>query len=105
MKKLSVAIVAISVMFGGAATAADMAVKARPAPPPVFSWTGFYVGGFVGGAWGASDSRVTDPCGPAATVVCGAVGTYNGVAPVGFDLGSSVIGGGTVGYNWQSNSF
>src|SRR5579871_4197697 len=33
--------------------AADMAVKAPPAPPPMplFSWTGFYVGANIGGAW------------------------------------------------------
>lgn len=36
----------------GAASAADMAVKARPLPPqPVFSWTGCYVGGHAGGLW------------------------------------------------------
>jgi outer membrane immunogenic protein len=43
---LSVAI-AVGTMFGaGAASAADLAVKARPyaAPAPVFSWTGCYVG-------------------------------------------------------------
>jgi outer membrane immunogenic protein len=36
-----------------AAHSADVAVKAPPPPPvPVFSWTGFYIGGNIGGAWG-----------------------------------------------------
>jgi len=45
------------------ASAADMAVKAPPAPAPttpVFSWTGFYVGGQIGGAWG-HDNGIIDP--------------------------------------------
>jgi len=39
---------AISTMLGvGAASAADLPMRAMPytAPAPVFSWTGFYVGG------------------------------------------------------------
>jgi outer membrane immunogenic protein len=45
--KLISAAVAVSAMLGiGAASAADMAVRAMPyaAPAPVFSWTGCYVG-------------------------------------------------------------
>ena len=59
MKKLfltSVAVVALNA--GGSALAADMPVKARPAPPPaVYSWTGCYGGGFVGYGWGKSQHR------------------------------------------------
>ena len=34
--------------------AADMAVKARPMAPPVmvYNWTGCYIGGNIGGAFG-----------------------------------------------------
>ena len=32
-----------------AAHSADLAVKAPP--PPVFSWTGFYIGANIGGGW------------------------------------------------------
>ena len=44
----------ISLGTAGVASAADMAVKARPLPPPVavFSWTGCYIGGNVGWAQG-----------------------------------------------------
>src|SRR5262249_14738728 len=77
------------------AAAADMPVKAPPAPVsiPVYSWTGFYVGGHIGGAWTGKDDSF-------ANAFCG--GTP--VIPINlpFDTGdSSVIGGGQIGYNWQ----
>jgi hypothetical protein len=51
MKKLFAAIVAVSAFVGAPALAADMLLKApAAAPPPAFSWTGFYLGGFAGGA-------------------------------------------------------
>ncbi len=68
----------------------------RPAPvytppPPVRNWTGFYVGGFVGGAFPSQDVTVTD---------------LNGFNLLGhtwdYRLDNSVTGGGTLGYNWQS---
>lgn len=108
MKRIAIAVAALSFLFGGAASAADLAARPytkAPAPAPVFTWTGFYIGGFLGGAWADSQSVASDPCGPAGAVVCGAVGNYNGVAPVPFDLSSSVIAGATAGYNWQVNSF
>jgi outer membrane immunogenic protein len=54
MKKLAIAVTLLAV--GAAdAVAADLPVKARVAPPPVFSWTGCYVGGSAG--WIGSDGR------------------------------------------------
>jgi outer membrane immunogenic protein len=49
MKKYAIALAAVAA-FGGQAMAADMAMKARPAPPPVpvANWTGCYVAGSVG---------------------------------------------------------
>jgi outer membrane immunogenic protein len=42
--------------------AADMRVKApvrkAPAAPPVYDWSGLYVGAHIGGAW--SDTTLTD---------------------------------------------
>ena len=39
-----------------AAHSADLAVKAPPPPPvPVFSWTGFYIGANIGGAWASNN--------------------------------------------------
>jgi outer membrane immunogenic protein len=80
------------------AMAADMLVKAAP-PAPVLSWTGFYVGGNVGYAWGDT----TDPA--ISFVDPGGIG----FAPY-FNAGGNVfqaldqggfVGGGEVGYDWQ----
>jgi outer membrane immunogenic protein len=75
-----------------AVTAADLPVKAPPKPPPApipmpapFSWSGFYIGGNIGGEW--SQRHVTD--------------TLLGVT---FDTGqnnASFIGGGQAGANYQ----
>jgi outer membrane immunogenic protein len=109
MKKIALAAAAASLMFAGAgaASAADMAPRYAKAPPPIvapiFSWTGFYIGGFVGGATGDRDATSTVPC------IAGGAVCY-GIAPAAavvnsYSLDSSFIGGGTVGYNWQAGSF
>jgi outer membrane immunogenic protein len=73
-----------------AARAADLAVKAPPAPPPapIFSWTGFYIGANVGGAW--SNNRWTDT-----------------VFVTNFNNGNNgvFIGGGQIGGNYQIGQF
>ena len=63
MRKLLLGSVALFALSAGSpAVAADMPVKARPAPPPaVYSWTGCYGGGFVGYGWGNSQHRSLDP--------------------------------------------
>jgi outer membrane immunogenic protein len=65
MKKLVLALAATAALTGQA-VAADMAVKARPAPPPVpvANWTGCYIAGSVGyGLFDneSSGSRFRDP--------------------------------------------
>ena len=73
------------------AIAADLPMKAPPAPPPVlFSWTGFYIGANIGGKWADISHEVT---GPATTF------TFNR------DTTSSFIGGGQIGYNWQTGAW
>jgi outer membrane immunogenic protein len=74
------------------ANAADMPVKAPPAPtpPPIFSWTGFYIGGNLGAGW--SDRTVTD------TVFGVNIDNNNG-------NNARFIGGGQVGFNYQINNF
>jgi outer membrane immunogenic protein len=59
MRKFFYATAALSVLLATliAANAADVAPDARPVAPPVylpqpFSWTGFYIGPNLGGAWG-----------------------------------------------------
>src|SRR5438445_541925 len=98
MRKLLNTTAALSALLvtSMAANAAD--VRARPAPyappppayaPPPFSWTGFYLGGNIGGAWANRD--VIDPF----LGVNFGSGNSNGV----------FIGGGQLGYNWQINYF
>jgi outer membrane immunogenic protein len=115
MKKLAIAAVTGSALLTGMVTAnaADMAVKAAPIPmaPAVFSWTGFYIGANVGGAWtnnnGGSDFGplfppfiVLPPAVAIPTVIPGQLDVLGGGG-----RRSGVIGGGQIGYNWQVNQF
>src|SRR5436190_6782639 len=66
-----------------------MPVKAPMVPlPPPFSWTGFYIGGNIGGAW--AERHVTDTI-------------------TGLDFSRSsdgvFIAGGQIGYNYQMGNF
>src|SRR5258707_5465120 len=54
MKKFLLGSVALAAMIAGPAMAADMPLKAPP-PVVVYSWTGCYVGGHVGGKSSRSD--------------------------------------------------
>jgi outer membrane immunogenic protein len=91
----------------GAASAADLAVKAPPPPPPapVWSWTGFYIGGHVGGYW-SDESAAVDTLpfpgfGTPAIVGAGLAGF--GLIPTAHNLNQSgVLGGLYLGYNWQT---
>jgi outer membrane immunogenic protein len=90
----------------GSASAADMAVKARPMPVPVYNWTGFYIGGNVGGIW--NDTR--DDAFPTGcfltSVTCGGGVPLNPLRSDSVRLnGSGFTGGGQAGYNWQSGGF
>jgi outer membrane immunogenic protein len=85
--------------------AADMAVKAPPAPPPapVFSWTGFYAGGNIGASFGYAKNDLHDTPATVATSI-GAFRTpgFGGsdtVHPGGF------MGGGQIDYNWHFPPF
>jgi outer membrane immunogenic protein len=101
MPKLFRAAAAVSVLLiaSVAANAADlrMPVKA-PAPPPPFSWTGFYIGGNLGGKWG--DPSTTINVAPATAF--GAALSAGGELSLGSATGNAFMGGGQVGYNWQS---
>jgi outer membrane immunogenic protein len=50
MKKLFVAGVAFTALIAGRAAAADLGVPLRGVPVAVYSWTGCYIGGNIGGA-------------------------------------------------------
>jgi outer membrane immunogenic protein len=98
----------------GSASAADMPLKAPPIVAPVWSWTGFYVGGFLGGAGLNNNINSSDGQNPsdvtvgAATFLAGTPAICDGTTPglkpgctASYGMGASVIAGGTAGYNWQ----
>jgi outer membrane immunogenic protein len=89
--------IAMAVALGGPALAADLyqaPVKTPAYAPPLFTWTGTYVGANLGYAWGTFDFN------PVATNnITGAVSTP-GSASVSVS-NNNVIGGFQAGYNWQ----
>lgn len=97
MKKLVLTAVAFSVLFAGAASAADLPArtytKAPPAPIAVYNWTGFYIGGNAGYSW--SDANITYIN----------TGIVFPIGPAGNQRLDGFLGGGQVGYNWQSGKF
>ncbi|HZT27939.1 MAG TPA: outer membrane beta-barrel protein [Pseudolabrys sp.] len=105
MKHVRFVIAAVVSLIGTPVLAADLPVKAPSSPPlsAAPSWTGFYIGGQVGGAWAHRSVTYTanDPI--AALLVNGTLtGTGQPFAPNKFDM-SGVVGGIELGYNWQFN--
>lgn len=104
MRHIATALLATTALFVGlaqSASAADRGVPYRAAPPPppapVFSWTGFYVGGHGGCAhdrknYTPGPFRNADPAGPSAFTI----DTANG---------GGCYGGAQVGYNYQVASW
>jgi outer membrane immunogenic protein len=76
--------------------AADLPVKALLSPAPVWSWTGFYGGVHVGAGWGTTESTLTS----FSATPPGIVFPLN--VPFSQNSRSGFLGGGQVGYNWQS---
>jgi opacity protein-like surface antigen len=64
------------------ARTADMPVKAPPAPPPPYNWSGFYLGANLGGAWTSGSLNIPGN------------NLYGGL--------TEFIGGVQAGYNFQA---
>ncbi len=83
-----------AVALAGSAFAADLPSRAPPPvyvpPAPIFTWTGIYIGGQIGYAWGKSNTNLGDNFGDYTSF-----STNN----------SGVIGGAHVGYNLQLSQF
>ena len=105
MKKLLIAGVALALISATAfapASAADLPPAPTPAkapvyvPPPVYNWTGFYIGGHIGGAWTSQESTELAPGTPAFPT--GTAFNTNNL--------SGFLGGVQGGFNWQpGNNF
>jgi outer membrane immunogenic protein len=93
MRRFHCAALAAVAVFGFAsvASAADMPVKATPLSPPVYSWTGFYIGGHIGADWGRDKATVIDN------------NPVDVTAPFSQNA-TGIFGGGQFGYNWQQNN-
>ena len=93
--------IALGVFVPASAFAADLAarmpVKAPPVAATIFSWSGFYIGGHVGYAWGRSMTDVGLPD----ALDCGGGLSCESIS---HDV-DGAFGGGYIGYNWQVNSF
>jgi outer membrane immunogenic protein len=99
------------------ASAADLRTPVVKAPPPVvvpaFSWTGFYIGGHVGGKRGKADfGERFDVLFPGfATLGLPAIApivivpSRFGTIPAASGANTGFVGGGQIGYNWQISSF
>jgi outer membrane immunogenic protein len=100
MKKLAFASLGVAALVATPAMAADMARPVYKAPPPapvyVFSWTGCYFGGNVGGAWVDKDFALNSVSTP-----FGVITPAFGPVDLGGHTASSFIGGLQVGCNYQ----
>lgn len=89
------------------ASAADLALKALPAPPPAaFSWTGFYAGVHAGHGSGEGNAASVDP--GALLALFPGVNNLTSTASAPFTFGvdrSGWLGGLQAGYNWQTGHF
>ena len=101
MKKLLLSGAAFAALIAGpaVAVAADLSrpiYKALPPPMPMFSWTGCYIGGSVGGgyAWTENTNAVN-------TTAFGDFGPGQGYA----NHASGFAGGGQLGCNYQVSNF
>jgi outer membrane immunogenic protein len=99
MQRAALAISVLAISSIGA-LAADLPMRTKaPAmvPIPIYSWTGFYVGGNVGYGWGNADTFV-NPL-PTAAIFVNLLPQTLSPDPKG------VIGGVQAGYNWQAGKF
>jgi outer membrane immunogenic protein len=112
MRCVSIAAVlaACVITFPQLVSAADLPVKAQPLPPPapVYNWTGFYAGLNAGGAWENTIDNSFTPgaCSFLAVACTGAVPVFGAALPPQLNTHpSGFIGGGQIGYNFQTGAF
>jgi outer membrane immunogenic protein len=108
MKRLVAATLAAGVCVGSSAGAFAADLRRAPVylktPPVLYTWAGFY-GGANGGWVGSAGNTITLTGTDTGTAGLGSM-LANGVIPGSLNLGySGFLGGGQVGYNWQSGNW
>src|ERR1700733_13922737 len=98
MKTTLAVAVAVLLATTAAGSAADLAVKgpAYVSPAPVWSWTGFYIGAHAGAGWGTTESTLNS------ITAVGIPGVVGVGLPIAQNSRSGFLGGGQLGYNYQS---
>jgi outer membrane immunogenic protein len=98
MKTTLAVAVAVLLATTAAGSAADLAVKspAYISPAPVWSWTGFYIGAHAGAGWGTTESTLDS------ITAVGVPGLLGLGLPIAQNSRSGFLGGGQIGYNYQS---
>lgn len=95
MNKFSLGTIVLVFGAGTAANAAEIPRSSQAlAVAAPYNWTGFYIGGNVGGAWGRAKNDDSLAFTSGQGVLLGGIASPTG------DV-SGVIGGGQLGYNWQ----
>jgi outer membrane immunogenic protein len=101
-RKIFLTSVGAMALTGSAAFAADLPYRGPPPvylpPAPIFTWSGFYLGGQVGYAWARDNGSINNPA-PGIPGLPAAI-----FLPFTVDL-NGVIGGAHVGYNLQINQW
>jgi outer membrane immunogenic protein len=101
MRKILVAIALIpSVTFCGVVRAADLQIPPATSAASVWTWSGFYIGGDVGGKWMDNPWTATSLRDPPGPLLGGVQLPIDGTSPRNYD-GQSARLGGYLGYNWQ----
>jgi outer membrane immunogenic protein len=98
MKRALLGLVAIGALIAGPAMAADMGMPLKAPPPAVMPaplWTGWYIGANIGGSFGTVTQTASFPATIPPTSPFGSASS---------DL-DGVIGGGQIGYNWQTGNW
>ena len=86
--------------FAPVASAADLPLKAPAVPVAAHNWTGFYLGANAGYGWGGSTGNTIAVLSDPTALFTGYTGfQYPNLSP------SGVLGGGQIGYNYQTGNW
>jgi outer membrane immunogenic protein len=94
--------IGLSILTHQGANAADLILRKAPPPAPAApapTWTGFYAGANAGYGWVDPTASFTANPEPAGG---GLAGLVQSGPPIDFNM-MSAVGGGQLGYNWQSS--